>query len=103
MLLTQVIIAGLAALATAHPGHEEAELAHAIKARANTQSTKRALENCAAKLAERGVTARSVERRSATLAKHRAEKRIDLKCTSWSTDIRVPRILEEDHYMLGLC
>lgn len=82
MLFTQVILAGLAALATAHPGHEDAERAHAIKTREASRSTKRALENCSAKLQARGITARSVERRSATLAKHRTQKRIDLSCKS---------------------
>lgn len=82
MILTQAILVGLAALATAHPGHEDAEHAHAVRTREATHSNKRALENCAAKLAERGVSARSVERRSATLAKHRSEKRISLDCKS---------------------
>lgn len=81
MILTQAILAGLAALATAHPGHEDAEHAHAVRHREATHSHKRALENCAAKLQTRGVTSRSVERRSATLAKHRAQRGISLDGT----------------------
>lgn len=76
MLFTKAAILGLAALAAAHPGHEEAEHRHAIAARANTQANKRALEGCAAKLESRGVTARAIERRKATMARHREDKRI---------------------------
>lgn len=80
MILTTAVLAGLAALATAHPGHEAEELAHAVKSREAAHAGKRALDNCAAKLQSRGVTGRSVERRSATVIKHRAEKRIDVNC-----------------------
>lgn len=82
MLLPSAILVGLAALATAHPGHEAEELAHAIKSRETVHSGKRALENCAAKLQSRGITSRSVERRSAAVNKRRAEKRIDVNSKS---------------------
>lgn len=76
MQFTQAIILALATLAAAHPGHEEAEHRHALAARANTQANKRALEGCASKLDSRGITARAMERRKATMAKHRQAKRI---------------------------
>lgn len=76
MHFTKAAILGLATLAAAHPGHEEAEHRQAIAARANIQANKRALEGCAAKLDSRGVSARAIERRKATLAEHRRTKRI---------------------------
>lgn len=79
MIFTQAVVLGLAALAAAHPGHEHEEISQAIKARDATRSNKRALENCAAKLAQRGVSSRAAERRSATLASQRKAKRIDMK------------------------
>ncbi|KAJ4403091.1 hypothetical protein N0V82_010704 [Gnomoniopsis sp. IMI 355080] len=76
MIFNKAIILSLAALAVAHPGHEEEEHLHAIKSRDTHMSNKRALQNCAAKLEARGVTARSVARRQETVAKHRKAKRI---------------------------
>lgn len=76
MFFSKAIILGLASLAVAHPGHEDAEHRQAVAARAAVQANKRALENCAGKLEARGVTARGIERRKATMAKHREAKRI---------------------------
>lgn len=76
MIFNKAVLLSLAALAAAHPGHEEEEHLHAIKSRSAHIANKRALENCAAKLEARGVTARNIERRKATLAKHRKAKRI---------------------------
>lgn len=85
MLFTKVVILGLAALVAAHPGHEEAEYRHAVESRANARANRRALEGCAAKLQERGVTTRAVERRKAAVAKHRKAKRIPVDGVFCST------------------
>lgn len=86
MYFAKVIILGLATVAAAHPGHEEAEHRHAVATRASTQANKRALEGCASKLESRGVAARSVERRKATMAKHRQAKRIPVDGKLMSPD-----------------
>ncbi|PSR90328.1 Intradiol ring-cleavage dioxygenase [Coniella lustricola] len=71
MIFTQTILLGLAALAAAHPGHEEEEHRRAVESRDVHHANKRALENCAAKLEARGHTARAIERRKNTLEAHR--------------------------------
>lgn len=76
MIFNKAIVLSLAALAAAHPGHEEEEHLQAIKSRDAHVSNKRALEKCAAKLEARGVTARSVARRQEAVTKQRMAKRI---------------------------
>lgn len=76
MIFTKTMILSLAALAAAHPGHEKEEHLQAIKARDAHVSNKRALENCAAKLEARGVSARAMERRRAAVTAQRKAKRI---------------------------
>lgn len=76
MIFTQTILLGLAALAVAHPSHEEEEHRRAVEARGMHLANKRALENCASKLEARGHTARAIERRKNTMEKHREAKRI---------------------------
>ena len=78
MLFTKAILLSLAALAAAHPGHEEEEHRQAIRSRAERANNKRALAACADKLEARGVYARANERRRATLEAHRKAKRIPL-------------------------
>lgn len=92
MLFTKAVLLGLAALATAHPGHEEDEYRQAIRSRAERANNKRALDACASKLEARGVYARANERRRATLETHRKAKRIPLdgenNVKSWPGDSR---------------
>lgn len=76
MFFSKAIVLGLAAVAAAHPGHEDSEYRHAVAARANTQANKRALEGCAAQLESRGIAARGIERRRATVEKHRQARGI---------------------------
>lgn len=76
MHFAQPAILALAALATAHPGHEAEERRSAIAARAYRTQTKRALENCAATLQSRGIVQRGIERRAAEVAKQRIARRI---------------------------
>lgn len=71
MHYSKVIVLGLAAVAAAHPGHEDAEYRHAVEARANTQANKRALEGCAAQLKSRGISDRAAERRREAVNKQR--------------------------------
>lgn len=76
MFYSQVLALGLAALAVAHPGHEDAEYRQAVAARANTQTNKRALEGCTAQLQSRGVSDRAIQRRKETVQKHREARGI---------------------------
>lgn len=76
MFFSRAIVLGLAALAAAHPGHEDSEYRQALAARANTQANKRALEGCTAQLQSRGIATRGMERRRATVEKHRQAKGI---------------------------
>lgn len=76
MFFSRAIILGLAALAAAHTGHEDSEYRQALAARANTQANKRALEGCAAQLQSRGIAARGMERRRATVEQHRQARGI---------------------------
>lgn len=78
MFFSTPIILGLAAIAAAHPGHEDSEYRHALAARANTQANKRALEGCTAQLQSRGIAARGIERRRATVEKHRQARDIPI-------------------------
>lgn len=79
MWFTKSFILSLAALAVAHPGHEEEEHRQALAARSERIQTKRALDNCAASLKARGVYSQAVERRKAELAKLRIAKRIPVQ------------------------
>ncbi|KAI0126769.1 extracellular dioxygenase [Xylariales sp. AK1849] len=79
MLFTKPIILALAALAAAHPGHEEEEHRRAIETRSQHAATKRALGNCAASLESRGVMKRGIERRAAEMAKQRIARRIPVQ------------------------
>lgn len=76
MLFSKITCLGLAALAIAHPGLEDEEYHQALKARAERAESKRALQNCASKLEARGVDARAIERRKATMEAHRKAKRV---------------------------
>jgi hypothetical protein len=76
MLFTKATVLAFAALTVAHPGHEEEERRQAVKARAEMANSRRALANCASKLEARGLNARAVERRRATMEAHRKTKRI---------------------------
>ncbi|CAN8104266.1 unnamed protein product [Discula destructiva] len=76
MRYSKIISLALAAIAVAHPGHEEAEHRHAVESRANTQANKRALEGCAAQLQARGLSDRASERRRETVRKHREARGI---------------------------
>lgn len=78
MFFSKAIILGLAALAAAHPGHEDSEYRQAVAARANTRANKRALEGCAAQLQSRGIAARGIERRRATVEKQRQARDIPI-------------------------
>jgi hypothetical protein len=96
MFFTKLVTLGLAAVATAHPGHEAEEHRAAIAARTQRVNTRRALENCAASLESRGHVARAVERRSAEAAKQRIARRIPVNskpklCTSTIYLIRLTR------------
>lgn len=84
MLFTKQIILSLVALAAAHPGHEESEYRHAVESRANTQANKRALQGCAAQLEARGISARAMERRRATVNSHREKRGIPVDGMSTS-------------------
>ncbi|KAI0458922.1 Intradiol ring-cleavage dioxygenase [Xylaria acuta] len=75
MFLTKVLILGLAALAAAHPGHEEEEKNQAIAVRSTMAANKRALDNCAASLGKRGIHSAAAERRQAEVARQRRAKR----------------------------
>jgi hypothetical protein len=76
MLFNKSVILALAALAAAHPGHEDEERRSAIAARGYRTQTKRSLENCAASLQSRGVMQRGIERRATDFSKQRIARRI---------------------------
>lgn len=76
MFFSPVILLGLTAVVAAHPGHQESEYHQALAARTNTKANKRALEGCAAQLQSRGIAARGIERRRATVEKHRQARDI---------------------------
>lgn len=76
MLFTKAIILAIAALAVAHPGHEDEERRQAIKSRAERATKKRALEGCASKLETRGINSRAIERRKGAVEAHRKAKRV---------------------------
>lgn len=78
MFYSKVIVLGLAAMAAAHPGHEEEEYSHAVAARANTQANKRALEGCTAQLQSRGIADRAAARRRETVNKVRETRGIPI-------------------------
>ncbi|KAI1427951.1 Intradiol ring-cleavage dioxygenase [Xylaria sp. FL1777] len=71
MFFTKTLVLSLAALAAAHPGHEEQEKRQAIAARSTIAANKRALNNCAASLNKRGIHSAAAERRQAEVAKLR--------------------------------
>ncbi|OTA98196.1 hypothetical protein M426DRAFT_326178 [Hypoxylon sp. CI-4A] len=76
MFFTKSVILSLAALAAAHPGHEEEERRQAIAARATNFANHAALQQCAPKLEASGVYARATERRQAEVARQRIARRI---------------------------
>lgn len=78
MFFSKAVVLGLAALAAAHPGHEDSEYRQAVAARANTRATRRALEGCASQLQSRGVVGRGIERRRTTVEKQRQARDISI-------------------------
>jgi hypothetical protein len=74
MHFSKAFVLAFAAFAAAHPGHEDAEAAQALKSRQVYHANKRALEACGTKLS--ALHARGVERRTAEVAKHRIARRI---------------------------
>ncbi|KAH8682074.1 extracellular dioxygenase [Xylariales sp. PMI_506] len=100
MLFTKNVILALATLAAAHPGHEEQEHRAALASRAYRTATKRALDNCAAKLEARGVFSRGIERRAAEAARQRIARKIPV-ANPYRKRSKVKRdttsILNKDH------
>lgn len=92
MLFTKATILALAAVAVAHPGHEEEERRHAIKSREVKANTRRALSDCASKLEARGLNARAIERRRETMEAHRKTKRIPVDGEHTETRPGNPRV-----------
>ncbi|KAI0799384.1 Intradiol ring-cleavage dioxygenase [Xylaria sp. FL0064] len=78
MFFTKTLILSLAALAAAHPGHEEEEKRQAIAARSTITANKRALNNCAASLNKRGIYSAAAERRAAEVARQREARGLPL-------------------------
>lgn len=78
MLFSKSLILSLAALASAHPGHEEEERRHVLASRATALNTKRALQNCASRLDARGFHEKAAHRREAELERLRVARGLDV-------------------------
>ncbi|GAW15798.1 hypothetical protein ANO14919_052200 [Xylariales sp. No.14919] len=74
MFFTKTLVLSLAALAAAHPGHEQEEKRQAIAARSTMAANKRALDNCAASLSKRGFHSAAAERRRAEVERQRISR-----------------------------
>ncbi|KAI1265799.1 Intradiol ring-cleavage dioxygenase [Xylariaceae sp. FL1019] len=100
MIFTKSFLLSLAALASAHPGHEHHERSQVVEGRSTFAANKRALDNCASKLAARGVYSAAAERRQAELERQRVARGLSLKNSraKRSNEKRdTPDVLATDH------